>query len=292
MKTFIALTLLSCNIIHTDDASVWRQAAASLSSTAIRAHVEYLTDDLLEGRRAGARGEALAARYIAAQLESYGLVVERRRVVLPVAQIQGARLVATRDNVTVELKPGADFAVLSAPRTAHLDAAPAKILDWSADAGARGSAGLVKIAEAAPLEIAIAPAARPQIESATLRVQATLDLGEVAATDVIGQLRGREDCKTYLTTHHDSFGPGYRGASDAASQVAIYLEVARGLALARTPPRCTIVFLSHGGEEWSGTPHTLAPLWHTPRDRIARDWDWEALKKQAQDSLLKAAEGH
>ncbi|HTE40625.1 MAG TPA: hypothetical protein VK629_07340, partial [Steroidobacteraceae bacterium] len=40
---------------------------------AIRAHVEYLADDLLEGRGTGSRGHALAAAYVAAQFKQLGL---------------------------------------------------------------------------------------------------------------------------------------------------------------------------------------------------------------------------
>src|ERR1700722_8806532 len=39
----------------------------------IRAHVKFLASDLLEGRGTGQRGGDLAAEYIGAQLESYGL---------------------------------------------------------------------------------------------------------------------------------------------------------------------------------------------------------------------------
>ena len=39
----------------------------------IRAHVKFLSSDLLEGRGPGQRGSDLAAEYIAAQMESYGL---------------------------------------------------------------------------------------------------------------------------------------------------------------------------------------------------------------------------
>ncbi|MEO8380110.1 MAG: M28 family peptidase [Acidobacteriota bacterium] len=40
---------------------------------AVRAHIRYLSDDLLEGRGPGTRGDALATRYIASQLEASGL---------------------------------------------------------------------------------------------------------------------------------------------------------------------------------------------------------------------------
>ncbi|HEY0003575.1 MAG TPA: M28 family peptidase [Pyrinomonadaceae bacterium] len=39
----------------------------------LRAHIRFLSDDLLEGRGTGARGGELAARYIAAQFEALGL---------------------------------------------------------------------------------------------------------------------------------------------------------------------------------------------------------------------------
>jgi Zn-dependent M28 family amino/carboxypeptidase len=45
---------------------------ASVSATRVRADVEFLADDLLEGREAGTRGHELAARYAAAVLKSAG----------------------------------------------------------------------------------------------------------------------------------------------------------------------------------------------------------------------------
>jgi hypothetical protein len=43
------------------------------TADAFRAHVEFLADDLLEGRETGTRGNEIAARYVAAQFEQYGL---------------------------------------------------------------------------------------------------------------------------------------------------------------------------------------------------------------------------
>jgi len=40
---------------------------------AVRAHVTFLADDLLEGRGTGARGQELAAKYVAAQFDAMGL---------------------------------------------------------------------------------------------------------------------------------------------------------------------------------------------------------------------------
>lgn len=48
-------------------------AEPDFSAEALRAHVTFLADDLLEGRNTGTRGHELAARYVATRFESYGL---------------------------------------------------------------------------------------------------------------------------------------------------------------------------------------------------------------------------
>jgi Zn-dependent M28 family amino/carboxypeptidase len=50
-----------------------KTAEASINPEAIRAHVRFLADDLLEGRGPGVRGGDLAAKYIATQFALYGL---------------------------------------------------------------------------------------------------------------------------------------------------------------------------------------------------------------------------
>ncbi len=49
-------------------------ALAQVRGQAVRAHVDFLADDLLEGRQSGTRGYELAARYVAAQLKGMGLL--------------------------------------------------------------------------------------------------------------------------------------------------------------------------------------------------------------------------
>ncbi|WP_338446480.1 M20/M25/M40 family metallo-hydrolase [Pelagerythrobacter marensis] len=51
--------------------AVWAQQDSS--QAAIRAHTEFLADDLLEGRDTGTRGHEIAARYVAAQLAAIGV---------------------------------------------------------------------------------------------------------------------------------------------------------------------------------------------------------------------------
>ncbi len=48
-------------------------ALAQVRGSAVRAHVEFLADDLLEGRQPGTRGYEIAARYVASELRAMGL---------------------------------------------------------------------------------------------------------------------------------------------------------------------------------------------------------------------------
>jgi hypothetical protein len=63
----VALALLTAAAVHA------QPAAPTFPPERFRAHVEFLSDDLLEGRDTGSRGHEIAARYVATQLESYGL---------------------------------------------------------------------------------------------------------------------------------------------------------------------------------------------------------------------------
>src|SRR3954453_6542246 len=49
------------------------RVARAVDPQVLRAHLEFLADDALEGRRPGTRGGELAAKYIAAQFERLGL---------------------------------------------------------------------------------------------------------------------------------------------------------------------------------------------------------------------------
>ena len=50
-----------------------KAAEGSIDGEKIRAHVKFLSDDLLEGRGPGLRGAEIAAQYIATQFALYGL---------------------------------------------------------------------------------------------------------------------------------------------------------------------------------------------------------------------------
>ncbi|HYV49568.1 MAG TPA: M28 family peptidase [Myxococcaceae bacterium] len=50
-----------------------KAASAKVSAAALEAHTRFLSDDLLEGRLPGTRGDELAVQYVAAQFRAYGL---------------------------------------------------------------------------------------------------------------------------------------------------------------------------------------------------------------------------
>lgn len=49
------------------------QSQAVFTPERFRSHIEFLADDLLEGRETGTRGHEVAARYVASQFEGFGL---------------------------------------------------------------------------------------------------------------------------------------------------------------------------------------------------------------------------
>ena len=69
LHTFILATLLT--FVHSSFASA--QESATITPNELRAHVKYLASDELEGRRAGTRGNLLAAGYIAGEFARSGL---------------------------------------------------------------------------------------------------------------------------------------------------------------------------------------------------------------------------
>ncbi|HKH47383.1 MAG TPA: M28 family metallopeptidase [Thermoanaerobaculia bacterium] len=110
------------------DAEVDR-SMARIRPEAIRAHMRFLADDLLEGRGTGSRGYELAAKYVAARFEALGLApagteggyfqpVPLRRTATVASKCSLALL---RDGKRTELKFGEDY-VLSGSNLTATDA--------------------------------------------------------------------------------------------------------------------------------------------------------------------------
>ncbi|MEJ2521747.1 MAG: M28 family metallopeptidase [Gammaproteobacteria bacterium] len=69
----LASSLLTAMFTAAPAAAGDHGSTLEIDADAIRAHVEFLADDLLEGRRAGTRGYDIAAAYVATQFRLYGL---------------------------------------------------------------------------------------------------------------------------------------------------------------------------------------------------------------------------
>jgi Zn-dependent M28 family amino/carboxypeptidase len=72
--TSFVVSLVLTHPASAQQASPATRAARAVDANVMRAHLEFLADDALEGRKPGSRGGALAAKYIAAQFERLGLV--------------------------------------------------------------------------------------------------------------------------------------------------------------------------------------------------------------------------
>ena len=108
------------------DAEVER-ALARIRPEAIRAHMSFLADDLLEGRGTGSRGYDLAAKYVAARFEALGLAPAGTGggYLQPVPFLRSATVAAKcsftvirdgrdgRNGESTELKYGEDYVLTS-----------------------------------------------------------------------------------------------------------------------------------------------------------------------------------
>lgn len=73
MKKLMLLCSLSLIFFATKATAQEQLPEMNLSKAQLEAHMRFLASDALEGRRTGSRGNDIAAAYIAAQFEAYGL---------------------------------------------------------------------------------------------------------------------------------------------------------------------------------------------------------------------------
>src|SRR5262245_52516231 len=97
------------------------QTPLPVREEAIRAHVDFLADDLLEGRGTGSRGHALAAAYVAAQFQQMGLAprgdkndsatsyFQAVRMLEATPVLPGSAVKLTHEGKSVALEYGTDY---------------------------------------------------------------------------------------------------------------------------------------------------------------------------------------
>lgn len=65
--------------------------AATISAANIKAHIDFLASDVLEGRETGSRGFDVAAQYVATQFESFGLETSLQPIEFTTARVDSKR---------------------------------------------------------------------------------------------------------------------------------------------------------------------------------------------------------
>jgi hypothetical protein len=73
MRMCLILAALSLGLMPAGGQAQTAPAVPVITPEAVKAHVDFLADDLLEGRGAGTRGHEVAARYVATRFEALGL---------------------------------------------------------------------------------------------------------------------------------------------------------------------------------------------------------------------------
>jgi peptidase M28-like protein len=131
MRTLTALLLTAATLAA---GAADLPATSSVRPDAIRSHVEFLANDLLEGRAAATRGYDIAAAYVAAQFRQAGLAaagdagtyLQTVPLLEATAVLPGSSAKLVRDDETVTFEygthylPSADFLSASSTLTAPL----------------------------------------------------------------------------------------------------------------------------------------------------------------------------
>lgn len=290
----------------------WRREAGRVSASALRAHVEYLARPELSGRRTLAKESILALSYVQSILTSYNLRPELEHVDLRKTTVKEGYLAVerTRDGVAsrLELEPGRDFVLTSVPSRDSEEIVDTdrpvidrpNTADWlrfqanqTAEVLALAKDGTVRLAVSPTASRAIAGVREEAAIPARLHLWLKLAHAPVRAARLVAQFRGQESCRVERRVHVDGFGGTYAGAADSGLPTAILLEMARILAMAEVRPRCEVRFVFSTLGEWIASDHSpkWAPqvLWddlHTPADQLSKKWDWNVLRRIAQEQLV------
>jgi Zn-dependent M28 family amino/carboxypeptidase len=72
MFRIVLTAVLSVLVLGSAVSQQRKVTSSAINEATLKAHIRFLSDDLLEGRGTGARGGEIAAKYIAAQLEALG----------------------------------------------------------------------------------------------------------------------------------------------------------------------------------------------------------------------------
>lgn len=183
-------------------------ALPAASSEAIRAHVAFLADDLLEGRLAGTRGYDIAARYVASEFAQLGLRpgaadgswLQPVPLVESLALLPPATLVVRPNSgAPVTLAPGKEFLPVASLQAAQVSAsAPVVFVGFGVSAPEQGHDDLAGIDLKGKVALVFggaparfSPEVRAHYSAGLTKTQTLVDRGAVGVI----QLQSREDQK-------------------------------------------------------------------------------------------------
>ena len=176
-------------------------AFPAASSTAIRAHVEFLADDLLEGRLAGTRGYDIAAAYVASELAQAGVApagadggwLQPVPLVESLALLPASRLVLRpARGAAIALAPGKDFLPVASLDQAKVRAsAPAVFVGFGVSAPEQGYDDLAGIDLAGKVAVVFGgapshftPEVRAHYSSGPTKTKSLVDRGAVGIVQI------------------------------------------------------------------------------------------------------------
>jgi hypothetical protein len=217
----------------------------SIDAGEIRAHMSFLADDLLEGRAAGTRGYRLAARYVAAELESLGAEprgTDENEPYYQLVPLRSANVVAEETSITVRrasgtsrtLRFGDDFIVSPSFReTSVRTRAGLTFAGYGIEApelarndyeGLEVSGRIVVVLSGAPESFGSTE--RAVYSSTETKAQTALDRGAVGILQVLSAVDQRR--LSWAVLRERSGGPSMRwldpdtgGPSGASSQLSL-----------------------------------------------------------------------
>lgn len=104
-----------------------RSAVGTIQAQAIRGHMSFLADDLLEGRETGSRGHEIAARYVASRFQAAGIepggtdgYMQRVRFKRG-TELPGSRVTLRRGTDSIDLVHETDFLFSAEPGRDHVN---------------------------------------------------------------------------------------------------------------------------------------------------------------------------
>ncbi|MDL2315341.1 M20/M25/M40 family metallo-hydrolase [Bacteroidales bacterium OttesenSCG-928-C19] len=113
MKKYFFFVILYCFTVNCFAQTAEEKGVQSITVEAAKAHVNYLSNDALEGREAGTKGGEMASLYIVSRLEEIGIQPLLDTTYFQSFNIKGRKIVSIPKTDTLSEKEGAEITKLN-----------------------------------------------------------------------------------------------------------------------------------------------------------------------------------